>query len=52
MQVDFNRDFVGEKCCRHWDSNPGLSDLDHLVFGVSHPYSFFTSLRLSQAQDW
>ena len=52
MQVHFNRDFLGVKCCRHWDSNPQPSDLDHLALGVSHHYGFFTSLRLSWAQDW
>ena len=52
MKVHFSRDFVSEKCCRHWDLNPQPSDLDHLAFGVSHPYGFFTSLHLSKAQDW
>ena len=37
----------GWKCCRHWDSNPQPSDLDHLALGVCHPCVYFTSLRLS-----
>ena len=27
IQVHFNRDFMGEKCCRRWDSSSQSSDL-------------------------
>ena len=51
MQVDFKRDFVGEKCCQRWDSNQRSSILEHLALGVTHSCRFFTSLSLSQAKN-
>ena len=51
MEVVFNQYLMNKKCCRHWDSNPRPPELDHLALGVSHSYSYFTSMRLSHAQD-
>ena len=49
MQVHFNRDFMGEKCCRHWDSNPRPSEFPSSgIQHNNHPYwdwSLFLNLR-------
>ena len=44
LQVHFNRDFMGEKLCQHWDSNPQPSDLTSYGAGHQPPHSFFAFL--------
>ena len=49
IQVHFNWDFMGEKCCRHWDSNPRPSELASSgIEHNNHPYwdwTLFLNLR-------
>ena len=51
FKLILSREFVGEKCYRHWDSNPLASDFEHLALRVSHLYGFFTTLCLSWSPD-
>ena len=44
IQVHFNRDFIGEKCCLLWDLNPRPSDLISSGGGYKSPCGIFTSL--------